>query len=68
VTNPTRDPTVQELVSRIRRAHAARGAVPARKAALTRDPLEAMLSTCTDGLTGLRSRRPLHKGLGPAPR
>src|ERR1700716_1689374 len=40
----------------IRRAYAARGAVPGRKAALTRDPLDAMLATCTDGLIGIRDR------------
>lgn len=54
--NPARDPGVQELVRRIRRAYAARGVRPASKAALTRDPLEAMLATCTDGLIGLRDR------------
>jgi integrase len=56
VPNPTRDPAVQELVSRIRRAYAARGDRPDRKTALTRDPLEAMLATCTDGLIGIRDR------------
>jgi integrase len=59
VPNPTRDPTVQELVSRIRRAYAARGVRPASKTALTKDPLEAMLATCTDGLIGLRDRAAL---------
>jgi integrase len=56
VPNPARDPTVQELVRRVRRAYAARGALPRRKSALTRDPLEAMLATCTDGLFGVRDR------------
>jgi integrase len=56
VTNPTRDPAVQELVRRIRRAYATRGVRPASKAALTKDPLEAMLATCTDGLIGIRDR------------
>ena len=56
VTNPTRDPAAQELVRRIRRAYAARGVRPAAKAALTRNPLEAMLATCTDGLIGMRDR------------
>jgi integrase len=54
--NPTRDPAVQELVRRIRRAYAARGERPASKTALTKDPLEAMLATCTDGLIGIRDR------------
>jgi len=54
--NPARDATVQELVHRIRRAYAARGAAPASKPALTKDPLEAMLATCTDGVLGIRDR------------
>jgi integrase len=56
ILNPTRDPTVQELMRRVRRAYAARGERPDRKTALTRDPLEAMLDTCTDGLVGIRDR------------
>ena len=56
VVNPTRDPAVQELVRRIRRAYAGRGERPDRKTALTRGPLEAMLATCTDGLMGIRDR------------
>lgn len=54
--NPTREPAVQELVRRIRRAYAARGATPARKTALTKEPLHALLETCTDGLVGIRDR------------
>ena len=54
--NPARDPAIQELLRRIRRAYAARGVRPGSKTALTRDPLEAMLATCTDGLIGLRDR------------
>ncbi len=56
VPNPARDPAVQELVKRIRRAYASRGGRPARKTALTKTPLEAMLATCTDGLVGVRDR------------
>ena len=56
VTNSVRDPAVQELVRRIRRAYAARGALPSRKPALTTTPLEALLATCTDGLIGVRDR------------
>lgn len=56
VPNPTRDPAVQELVKRIRRAYAGRGIRPARKTALTKTPLEALLETCTDGLVGTRDR------------
>jgi integrase len=56
VSNPTRDPAVQELVRRIRRAYASRGIRPTSKTALTKNPLEAMLATCTDGLIGIRDR------------
>jgi integrase len=54
--NPVRAPEVQELLRRVRRAHAQRGELPKPKQALTKDPLEAMLATCTDGLIGLRDR------------
>jgi site-specific recombinase XerC len=54
--NPIRDVQVQELLRRIRRAHAQRGEVSQPKQALTKDPLEAMLTTCTDGLIGVRDR------------
>src|SRR4051794_15761049 len=40
----------------VRRAYAARGERPASKTALTKDPLEGMLATCTDGLIGIRDR------------
>ena len=56
VPNPACDPAVQELVRRIRRAYAARGVHTTSKGALTKDPLEAMLATCTDGLIGIRDR------------
>ena len=45
-----------ELLRRIRRGYVARGVPPAPKTALTREPLEALLAPCTDGLTGLRDR------------
>lgn len=56
VPNPARDPAVQELVKRIRRSYAIRGVRPARKTALTKSPLQALLATCTDGLVGIRDR------------
>lgn len=56
LANPVRDPAVQELVRRIRRAHASRGIRPQAKTALTREPLMALLATCTDGLCGVRDR------------
>jgi integrase len=54
--NPVRDPAVQELIHRARRAYAARGARTQRADALTKDPLEALLATCTDGIRGVRDR------------
>lgn len=54
--NPVRDAAVQELLRRVRRAYAARGVMTSRKTAATREPLEAMLATCTDGLRGVRDR------------
>ena len=54
--NLVKDAAAQELVRRIRRAYAARGVRPVQKTALTRDPLERMLATCTDGLIGVRDR------------
>jgi integrase len=60
--SPTHEPVVRELVSAARRAYAARGVRPHRKTALTRDPLEAMVATCTDGLCGLRDAALLQVG------
>lgn len=54
--NPCRGAAVRELLAKTRRAYARRGAAPAKKAALTREPLEAMLRTCDDTLRGKRDR------------
>jgi integrase len=54
--NPCVDPGVRELLSRTRKAHAKRGALPVKKDAITADPLLAMLSTCDDSLAGMRDR------------
>ncbi|WP_254615731.1 site-specific integrase [Cupriavidus basilensis] len=54
--NPCADPAARELVARTRRAYAKRGERPARKAALTREPLSRLLETCDDSLIGLRDR------------
>ncbi len=54
--NPCRDPNVRELLSRTRKAYAKRGALPQKKDALTKDPLQAILSTCEDTLRGKRDR------------
>lgn len=56
LSNPVRDPAVQELLHRARRAYASRGVTTKRKTAATREPLEAMLATCTDGMRGVRDR------------
>lgn len=54
--NPCRDPKVRELLSRTRKAYARRGVIPNKKDALTKDPLQAILSTCNDTLRGKRDR------------
>lgn len=54
--NPCHDPKVRELLSRTRKAYAKRGALPQKKEALTRDPLQAILATCDDSLRGQRDR------------
>jgi len=54
--NPCHDPGVRELLSRTRKAYAKRGALPQKKDALTRDPLQALLATCDDSLRGKRDR------------
>lgn len=56
LASPTRDPAVQELLRRARRAYAFRGQTATSKPALTREPLEKLLATCTDGLVGVRDR------------
>ena len=54
--NPCQDPAVRELLAKTRRAYAKRGVQQAKKPALTKDPLEAMLATCDDSLRGVRDR------------
>jgi integrase len=54
--NPCHDPKVRELLSRTRKAYAKRGALPHKKDALTKDPLQAILATCDDSLRGKRDR------------
>ncbi|MBB6558572.1 integrase [Acidovorax soli] len=57
VKNPCQDPQVRELLAKTRRAYGKRGELPQKKAALTRDPLMAILATCdTSTLKGLRDR------------
>ena len=55
--NPCDDGRVRELMARMRRGYARRGAQQVNaKPALTREPLEALLATCDDSLVGLRDR------------
>ena len=54
--NPCQDSKVKELLAMTRRAHAKRGALPRKKDALTRDPLQALLATCDESLRGKRDR------------
>lgn len=54
--NPCHNPKVRELLSRTRKAYAKRGALPQKKDALTKDPLQAILATCDDSLRGQRDR------------
>jgi integrase len=54
--NPCRDEGVRQLIAKTRRAYAKRGAPTARKAALTREPLDALLATCDESLRGRRDR------------
>lgn len=54
--NPCEQSRVRELLSKTRRSYAKRGALPQKKPALTREPLESLLETCDDSLTGLRDR------------
>lgn len=56
VANTVQDAKVRDLVAKTRRAYAKRGVVPDKKAAITLEPLQAMLATCDDSLRGVRDR------------
>ena len=56
VANSVQDVKVRDLAAKTRRAYAKRGVVPDKKAALTLEPLQAMLATCDDSLRGVRDR------------
>lgn len=56
VANTVQDGKVRELVAKTRRAYAKRGVIPDKKAAITLEPLQAMLATCDDSLRGVRDR------------
>jgi len=50
------DEAVRTLLDKARRAQARHGTTVRKKTAAVREPLEAMLAQCTDGLRGLRDR------------
>ena len=56
LANACDEPGVKELLAMTRRAYAKRGVRKQKKAALTRDPLQAMLQTCDDSMGGKRDR------------
>jgi integrase len=58
--NPCEDQAVRHLLSRARRAAVKRGERPAKKTAITRTELEAMVATCADSLEGVRDRALLY--------
>lgn len=53
---PTDDHRVKTLMAKARRAQAKRGVVTRKKSAAVAESMQAMLSTCSDGLRGLRDR------------
>jgi integrase len=54
--NPCNHPAVREMLRSVRAANAKRGVQPRKQAALTQEPLEAILATCDDSPLGLRDR------------
>ena len=54
--NPCEQPAVRTVLSRARRASVKRGERPAKKTAIAKVELEAMLATCDDSLEGIRDR------------
>lgn len=54
--NPCEEPTIRTVLRRARRASVKRGERPAKKTAITKAELEAMLATCDDSLEGIRDR------------
>ncbi|MBK8122237.1 MAG: site-specific integrase [Dokdonella sp.] len=62
LANPCEQPAVRTVLSRARRAAVKRGERPAKKTAITKTELEAMLATCDESLEGLRDCALLHFG------
>ncbi|HEY2346384.1 MAG TPA: site-specific integrase [Xanthomonadaceae bacterium] len=62
LANPCEQPALRHLLARARRAAVKRGERPAKKTAITRRELEALVATCDDSLEGLRDRAVLFFG------
>jgi integrase len=56
VDNPCNHTQVRELLKNVRSGHAKRGVKPHKQAALTKEPLQAVLATCDDSPRGKRDR------------
>ena len=54
--SPTESAAVKTLLREARKAQARQGVSVRKKTAALREPLEAMLATCSDGVRGLRDR------------
>ncbi|QEY71750.1 site-specific integrase [Pseudomonas denitrificans (nom. rej.)] len=54
--SPTASVAVKTLLREARKAQSRQGVSVRKKTAAVREPLEAMLATCTDGVRGLRDR------------
>jgi integrase len=54
--SPTDDPQVRKLLQHARKAQVRRGVAVRKKTAVTMEPLQALLATCTDGVRGVRDR------------
>jgi len=56
VDNPCNHTQVRELLKNVRSGHSKRGVKPHKQAALTKEPLQAVLATCDDSPRGRRDR------------
>jgi integrase len=56
VDNPCNHTQVRELLKNVRSGHAKRGVKPHKQAALTKEPLQAVLATCDESPRGKRDR------------
>ncbi|WP_436291807.1 site-specific integrase [Variovorax sp. LjRoot178] len=56
VDNPCNHTQVRELIKNVRSGNAKRGVKPHKQAALTKEPMDALLATCDDSPRGKRDR------------